>query len=152
MNLIRIGLLLLTFAFSASAAPIPRELKQDDITDFVWELLAYDHNGEEIKLAPGQYWYFDEKGGVILGSARGPLDKYVPETHFQFDYAKKTANYRINGRRNLIFTGIYVLKDNTLTICCNTADVDADIERNRPKAFEKRFKFSNWKLKRVGRK
>ena len=58
MTFIRTVLLLLTFAIAAFAAPVPRELKRDDITDSVWELLTYDHNGEETELAPGQYWYF----------------------------------------------------------------------------------------------
>ena len=136
----RFALFLIAFsAGESSAAPVPKEIRNEAKLEGTWKVEALSTNGQP-STANG-YWTIDAEGMLTLHSDPKPPAAHSQIT-FKYDMATKAIEYTsIAGNRN--YPGLYDLKGDTLKMCYTLTD------QTRPKSVESGPDLNLWTFVRV---
>ena len=133
--------LLLALATSASAAPVPKEVKAAASTVGTWQIVGLDPENPARRIPSNQYWIIDAECGVIFCQSPSPPRGAKPTEIFKFDPKTGYVDHNLVAGKQRTLFGLYELKDDLLTICLETSGT------TRPSAFEESADI--WHLQRV---
>ena len=123
-----------------TAAPVPKEIKNEAKLEGTWKVEALSTNGQPAG-QQGTYWTIDAEGMLTLHGAPIP-PAANSQIRFKYDRATKAIDYTaIAGDRN--YPGLYELRGDTLKFCFNLKDQD------RPQAIGEGQDLNLWTFTRV---
>jgi len=139
------ALALILIATTLVAAPVPKEVKNEQKFEGTWQLESVIAFGRPVNFGGGnQHWTLDAEGN--LKSHNGPVPPENAKAYIQLviDPKMKTLDYKYTQQGNPSYPGMYEMTGDTLKISCNLKGTNV-----RPAGVEAGPDVYLWTLKRV---